>query len=354
VKLQPQPPLPPCSASSFPPNYLNSLSTSHTISATPPPSLGSFSPPPLNLWKGSSLNLPTVNYSSLFDPQTRDKFTNSVLGHLYSTGIVLVQNTPTDDESMRALTYVVSGGHPTSEASNGVNNGPLKTLYGEVWHTSVAAQSQGTSTADSAYTSDSLPLHTDMAYHSTPPGLQVFNMKLPAADGSGASIYLDGFAAAESLRKANAAAFHTLATTKFKYRSVDEEMGWHLEAVGSIIELDPFDGKTITGIRHNDLDRLAPLPPSSVRDAGEESTDEWYKELKNALALWDEILYSDGQRLVISLKKGDCTLVHNRRVMHGRESFKLSESDEARSIIGCYTANDDLESRWRVCFTSPE
>ena len=59
-------------------------------------------------------------------------------------------------------------GHPTQ--SNGSDSGPYRTLYGAVWSTSVGGQPSGTSTADSAYSSVSLPLHTDMTYHATPPG----------------------------------------------------------------------------------------------------------------------------------------------------------------------------------------
>ena len=58
--------------------------------------------------------------------------------------------------------------HPTQ--SNGSDSGPYRTLYGAVWSTSVGGQPSGTSTADSAYSSVSLPLHTDMTYHATPPG----------------------------------------------------------------------------------------------------------------------------------------------------------------------------------------
>ena len=175
-------------------------------------------------------------------------------------------------------------------------------------------------------------------------------METPAADGSGRSTYLDGYAAAERLREVDEEAFGTLKATVFEYRCMDGEMGWHLEARGPVIEVDPYDGRTVVGIRHNDLDRLPPRPPASVVDSG--ATDAWYAEVYRALAAWDELLNEDGRRLTISLQSGDCTLVHNRRVMHGRESFNLKEGDAKRSIVGCYTGSDDLESRWRVCFTS--
>lgn len=56
-------------------------------------------------------------------------------------------------------------------------------------------------------------------------------------------------------------------------------------------------------------------------------------------------------KFVIGLKEGDCVVVYNRRVMHGRESFRLREGEEGRSIVGCYTGADELESRWRCLFT---
>lgn len=116
----------------------------------------------------------------------------------------------------------------------------------------------------------------------------------------GASTYLDGFAAAHRLRDADPAAFATLRHVVFGYRSVDtassralhthardaqtsprrrrppllllgrppppQATGWHLEAAGPVLSVDPFDEKTLTGVRHNDLDRLPPRPPASVRD----------------------------------------------------------------------------------------
>mmetsp|Transcript_17244 Transcript_17244/g.50642 ORF Transcript_17244/g.50642 Transcript_17244/m.50642 type:complete len:180 (+) Transcript_17244:715-1254(+) len=171
-------------------------------------------------------------------------------------------------------------------------------------------------------------------------------MASPAPDGSGASTYLDGFAAAHRLRDADPAAFATLRHVVFGYRSVDTATGWHLEAAGPVLSVDPFDEKTLTGVRHNDLDRLPPRPPASVRDV-----DGWYAEVERALAAWDAVLEEPGRRLTLSLREGDCTVVHNHRVMHGRESFSLQGEGEARSIIGCYTGVDELRSRWRVCFT---
>ena len=101
-------------------------------------------------------------------------------------------------------------------------------------------------------------------------------MACPASDGSGASTYLDGFAAAERLFEVDKEAWKILTETAFKYRSMDEGMGWHLEAVGRIIEVDEFDERTVKGIRHNDLDRMGAMPKASVIAQGEDAVREWY------------------------------------------------------------------------------
>mmetsp|Transcript_49967 Transcript_49967/g.161899 ORF Transcript_49967/g.161899 Transcript_49967/m.161899 type:complete len:416 (+) Transcript_49967:69-1316(+) len=355
-KLVSQPRLPPPDEAAFPAGYLDAVRQPHAIIATPPPSQGVFRPPPLALWTGDSFSPPTIRFEELMCEKSGGEAAEWLLSQLYSAGLCLVTQTPPTEKGMRDLSRTVTGGYPTPPAeavrhghptqSNGSDSGPYRTLYGAVWSTSIGGQPSGTSTADSAYSSASLPLHTDMTYHATPPGLQLFNMVSPAPDGSGASTYLDGFAAAHRLRDAHPAAFATLCRVAFSYRSVDTATGWHLEAAGPVLSVDPFEEKTLTGVRHNDLDRLPPRPPASVRDV-----DGWYAEVERALAAWDAVLEEPGRRLTLSLREGDCTVVHNHRVMHGRESFSLQGEGEARSIIGCYTGVDELRSRWRVCFT---
>jgi alpha-ketoglutarate-dependent taurine dioxygenase len=167
-------------------------------------------------------------------------------------------------------------------------------------------QPEGTSIADSAYGIEGLPLHTDMTYHRDPPGLQIFTMVQPAGEGGGESIFCDGFAAAEHLRKMNPEAFATLSETTRRYRCVDEETGWHLEASGPVISVH---NGTVVGIRHNDLDRLTDLPPP---EATGEEIDKFYDRLQAAHEAWDSILCQDDFRLVVALQPGETMVVANQ------------------------------------------
>lgn len=266
---------------------------------------------------------------------------------------------------------------------------PQQTLYGAgVWSTSslssfendssTRSSCSSSSTADSAYGNTALPLHTDMTYMATPPGVQIFLMVQPATSATtgcsttinnnplpstGQSIFLDGIAAARQLRLEHPNYYQLLTTTQRRYRCIDDSSNvnkmWHLEASGPIIETIPRSSSCsgdalVKSIRHNDLDRLPDLPPYSSTTAATTTTtattattDEFYHQLKVAHEAWDDILRRDSMRLVLNLQPGDCILVANHRCLHGRYAFETSTTLSPRVVMGCYVGMDELNSKWR-------
>jgi len=341
-------------------------------------------------------------YDSLVSDNISKDATNleheRILKVLYQYGLVLITGTPSNTDSLPvdAMSEATKKAHAANNNSENTNQSaesailqlaaiigyhPLQTLYGSgVWSTSSQSSfydngnedsaagnnSTSASTADSAYGSTSLPLHTDMTYLSTPPGVQVFLMVQPAETTShddtaslstsssncnssasvpkGQSIYLDGFAAARQLQIENPEAYRILASTQRIYRCIDNNEGWHLEATGPIIETvqsGKNDYGPVKSIRHNDLDRLPDLPcPNESKDF-----DSFYDNMIEAHNAWDDILRRDSMRLVIDLKPGDCILVANQRCMHGRYAFETSSFP--RVVMGCYVGMDELSSKWR-------
>jgi len=329
---------------------------------------------------------------------------------LYQYGIVLITGTPSYTTTLPIVDDDddddVSGSRNNLDKRRSMNNDkttttaesailhlariigyyPQQTLYGAgVWSTSslssfhdddnsISLSSSCSSTADSAYGNTSLPLHTDMTYMATPPGVQIFLMVQPAtaattattaANGStttinnnppptGQSIYIDGFAAARQLLLEHPHYFQLLATTPRQYRCIDDsniEKGWHLAFTGPIIETIPSSSggdALVKSIRHNDLDRLPDLPPypSTTEATTTTTNDEFYNQLKVAHEAWDDILRRDSMRLVLNLQPGDCILVSNHRCLHGRYAFETSAS-HPRVVMGCYVGMDELNSKWR-------
>jgi Taurine catabolism dioxygenase TauD, TfdA family len=209
-------------------------------------------------------------------------------------------------------------------------DGPLRTLYGTVWSTSCSGQAAGCSLADSAFGCEALPLHTDMTYSRDPPGLQIFTMVQPAVTG-GESIYCDGFAAADRLRRTNPDAFDFLSKTVRRFYCVDKETGWHMEASGPIIAVEKGE---IVQVRHNDLDRMPDLPPEW--DCADDKVDEFYARLQSAHAAWDSVLAEDDMRLVVGLQPGDTVVVANQvcrqRLRMCIERLAISCSDSSPFI----------------------
>ena len=247
----------------------------------------------------------------------------TALRSLFRYGILLVSDTPLDNgASVAAIGSALGGGSVKDAKSTSIlanyreggsetvlehgTDGPLRTLYGNVWSTSSSNQEDGTSKADSAYGNEGLPLHTDMTYMRDPPGLQIFTMVHPAHRG-GESILADGFAVANELRKSNPGSFAVLSQSARRYRCIDQATGWNLQACGPVISVR--NGK-ITSIRHNDLDRLPDLPPPGVTEP--DDIDTFYKSLQMSHAAWDKLLAQDKFRLVIKLQPGDTIVVANQ------------------------------------------
>lgn len=275
------------------------------------------------LWTGLTEDMVRSPSSSLNIPFERaiaaEGFAPS-LRSLYEYGILLVTNTPIYDggagvaalasafgggsvkNKTSLLTNYWSGGHNEIMLPRGTD-GPLRTLYGTIWTTTSSGQVKGASIADSAYGHEALPLHTDLTYHRDPPGLQIFTMVQPAQPG-GESIFGDGFAVADRLRRTNPEAFATLAGTVRRYRCIDYATGWHLEGSGPVITVD---NNRVVMIRHNDLDRLPSLPPLDVVNVAD-----FYSKQQAAHLAWDKMLAEDETQLVIRLQAGDTIVVANQ------------------------------------------
>jgi alpha-ketoglutarate-dependent taurine dioxygenase len=311
---------------------------------------------------------------------------------LYTYGLLFITDTPltlnqcdtTTVPAIAALASALSGGTvkttnssllpryhqrsaiscpTTSHILDNTTDGPLRTLYGVVW-TTEASSTHGTSTADSSYGHDALPLHTDMTYIGSPPGLQIFTMIQPASVG-GESVFCDGLAVAETLRQEQETAFDILCRTQRTYRCIDDELGWHLEASGPVIyaedkwESYPLGSSLekredsdrwgeILGIRHNDLDRLPDRLPRFMmnRPMSHPSINDFYHQLELAHHALDDILNRDEFRLVVKLKPGETMVVLNQRCLHGRFSFQV-DKQHPRKVMGCYVSQDDLLSMFR-------
>ncbi|KAI0517651.1 trimethyllysine dioxygenase [Xylaria bambusicola] len=193
--------------------------------------------------------------------------------------------------------------------------------------------------ADTAYTNEALPLHTDTTYFSDPCGLQSFHLLShtdTSSQGSsgvnlgGQSLLLDGFHAAQILRKENPEAFKVLASFGLPFHaSGDEGIAITPDKLYPVLECDSHHNM-VRRIRWNKGDRAV----NPLRDG----TAEWYK----AAAKWNEILNREELVYRFQLEPGKVLIFNNWRVLHGREAF-IGQ----RRMCGGYINYDDWISAWR-------
>jgi len=181
-----------------------------------------------------------------------------------------------------------------------------------------------------AYTSVALPLHTDLPNQEVPPGYQFLHCLANEAEGGG-SIFADGFAMAEDLRREDPEAFQLLCEVAIPFRFFDDtaDIRVHrpvitLGAAGEVIE-----------IRYN-----AHL--AGVFDMSADIMPAYYRAYRAYMAKTRDPKY----RLTLKLKAGEMVVFDNRRVLHGRDAFDPSTG--FRHLHGCYVDRGEFASRLRL------
>ena len=227
-------------------------------------------------------------------------------------GFAFVNNTPTEVGAIEEMAIKLGGF-------------VKETHYGKLW----AFSNEVLQYADTAYTAEYLRGHTDSTYFMHPAGLQMLHCVGHEGTG-GMNLLVDGFFAAEKLKKNDKDSFDFLTSTTLPFHYKDENL--HLKAHGPIIELDPFNG-AISQIRFNNYD-MPTLDCIQYNDI-----PRYYK----ALRAFTGLTCAPENQLWFKLVPGLLLVMANWRVLHGRSSFTGK-----RSMHGCYVNGDDFFGKYRA------
>ena len=184
-----------------------------------------------------------------------------------------------------------------------------------------------------AFTGLALGNHTDNPYRDPVPQLQLLHCLAQASEG-GESVVVDGFNAAERLRRESPEDFELLTRHAVPFRYVEDGEGGRqvdLQAKSPLIELDSEGA--LYAVRYNNRS-AAPL------DLPEELVIPYYRAYRRFGRLLHDPQATAGFRLMA----GDLFIVDNRRVLHGRRGFGSGR----RHLQGAYADKDSLLSRLRA------
>ncbi|HLY80832.1 MAG TPA: TauD/TfdA family dioxygenase [Caulobacteraceae bacterium] len=175
-----------------------------------------------------------------------------------------------------------------------------------------------------AYTDQALDLHADNPYRDPVPTLQLLHAII-ADEAGGETLFVDGFAQAEALRRDAPDAFETLARTPVRF-TFAADTGERWSHVAPVLSLAADGGVETVRLNHRSLD-LAP------GEAG--ATDAWY----DAYLAFYRRLHAPEAAYGRKLAPGEVVIFDNRRLLHGRRALT---SGSARWLRGCYADVDGL------------
>lgn len=183
-----------------------------------------------------------------------------------------------------------------------------------------------------AFTGLGLQAHTDNPYRDPVPTLQILYCLENSAAG-GENQVVDGFRCAQRLRDEDARGFDLLSRhcARFEYRGTGDV---HLTARRPMIELSP-DGELIA-VRFNNRS-TAP-----ILDVPYDDLSAYYAAYRRM----GEIVDDPAMAMTFKLAPGECFIVDNTRVLHGRTGYAAAGG--ARWLQGCYADKDGLLSTLSV------
>jgi gamma-butyrobetaine dioxygenase len=269
------------------------------------------------LWdKSLAQRLPTASYR---DVSTNERALTGWLADVRDYGFSLLTDVPTEPGTV--LQVISLFGYVR------------ETNYGKLFD--VVSVEQPTNLA---FTGLALGNHTDNPYRDPVPQLQLLHCLAQASEG-GESVVVDGFNAAERLRRESPADFALLTRHAVPFRYVEDGDGKRqvdLQAKSPLIELDSDGG--LYAVRYNNRS-AAPL------DLPEELMIPYYRAYRR----FGRLLHDPQATAGFRLRPGDLFIVDNRRVLHGRRGFGSGR----RHLQGAYADKDSLLSKLRALEARP-
>lgn len=266
--------------------------------------------PPLTLWTAETMSehLPQADFHEVMDD---DNALLSWLQLIHRYGFTLIRNVPTEPRSVLRLAGRVGA--------------VAQSNFGDVFDVLSEPEPECI-----AYSSRKLFAHMDGAHRELQCGLQFLHCLVNEAVG-GEAFVVDGFAAAEELKRTYPDDYELLSTTRvlFRYQGEDTD----ISAKAPIIGVDGSGRYTEIRYSHS---LLYPL------DIDHDLVEPFYR----AYQQFTRIVRDSRFEFQFRFQAGDCELTNNRRVLHGRESYEVEFG--RRHLQCCYLDTDEFLSRIRV------
>lgn len=235
------------------------------------------------------------------------------LSELDQVGLTLLTGAPKERGIVSQLTHRVAY--------------PRNTMYGLSWDVESIPNPNNV-----AYTSLPLPLHADLCYYESPPGVQLLHCIKFDQKSGGENFFADAFQVAQDLKTKDPTSYQILSTIPTLFHKDDDQH--HLQYAHPIIELTPHT-QALKAINWS--------PPfEGVQRIPGQLVPGYY----HARRVWNELLNHHDYAIRHRLSPGEVVVFNNRRVLHARDAF--DEKAGHRLLEGAYIGSDEWVERLRV------
>ncbi|CAN3376074.1 hypothetical protein DIURU_003118 [Diutina rugosa] len=232
-----------------------------------------------------------------------------------------------------------------------------KTFYGTLFDVKNKKEAENI-----AYTKVFLPLHMDLLYYESPPGLQLLHALKNSTLG-GENIFCDSYLAAQHIRDTDPNAFYALTQVPISYHYdnngeyyyferplIVEEEGYlesktYRPKIKEVNYAPPFQGPFETGIS----EILARGNNQEVGSGSNHASASHYllKDFLRGYKMFEDFVNDPINNYQIKLPEGTTVIFDNRRVLHSRNEFS-DENGGDRWLMGAYCDGDSFRSKLRI------
>ncbi|PSK41637.1 hypothetical protein C7M61_001324 [Candidozyma pseudohaemuli] len=278
-----------------------------------------------------------VDYNAYF---AKDEVFKKVVNNLNKYGLSFIENVedPLKDPKLDAIKPENEHLWPVSKLAHRFGY-IKKTFYGVLFDVKNEKNAKNI-----ANTNVFLPLHMDLLYYESPPGLQLLHFIQNTTLG-GENIFADSFAAGYHIRDTDPAAYEALKKVPITYHyNNNNEYYYYLRPL--IVE-DPYVKNFTNGEPQIKEVNYAPpfQGPFEFHVTSSEDAELWQDFLRG-MRLFEDFINDPNNTYEVKLPEGSCVIFDNRRVLHSRNQFSDSNGGD-RWLMGTYVDGDSYRSKLR-------
>ena len=190
-----------------------------------------------------------------------------------------------------------------------------------------------------------LPLHMDLCYYESPPGLQLLHFIKNSTLG-GENVFSDSFAAVKHIRQNDRVAYEALKKVPITYHY--DNNGEYYYYLRPLIVEDPYIPDFTTGeARIKEVNYSPPFQGNFEFGVTKDENPELFKDFMRGMVKFEEFINDPKNQYVVKMPENTCVIFDNRRVLHSRLQFSDSNGGD-RWLMGCYVDGDSFRSKLRV------